>query len=461
MKKINYKKLINEFPDLIDSPILMKEANEPISIYKGQFSLQYDKVERICSGKIMFEWLPNPGVRFEGFPLSREINLTSTFDMFDPFSLIINGLLFGEGFLTKISTEGDDEITFIRGTLSREAILGDKTIPVSKLKYSIPNLREFWGLPTKKIKSKKITRSISRLQLDSEKYTIILDKRDDYKRCIDSLKLNGGYFILYGGEIESKTGSIIHNDIKDLIYCFNTFITFLNGRRTSACFIHGTHNDKTIWCDYTHYFVDDYKEVTTWPQRHSIVDLNQIWNNFMAIWNHEDDKSFLRSAVHWYVESNGHLAFSEGSIIMAQTALELIYNWWLVEKKELIRGNDSAGISASNKIRLLLSQLNISNEVPVGLKNLHTYILKNKILDAPEAIVQIRNALVHSQEEKRKSLTKVDSITRYEALQLSIWYFELSMLKILNYNSKYYNRCSKEKYAYKVEELVPWIPDDN
>ena len=40
-----------------------------------------------------------------------------------------------------------------------------------------------------------------------------------------------------------------------------------------------------------------------------------------------EDKNFLTSAIHWYVEANGNRGFSEGSIIMAQTALELLYNY--------------------------------------------------------------------------------------------------------------------------------------
>ncbi|MGB4568690.1 MAG: hypothetical protein WBH96_06955, partial [Dysgonamonadaceae bacterium] len=47
----------------------------------------------------------------------------------------------------------------------------------------------------------------------------------------------------------------------------------------------------------------------------------------------------------WYVEANSNAGFSEGSIILAQTALELIYNWWIVENKKIILGKDSENIS--------------------------------------------------------------------------------------------------------------------
>jgi hypothetical protein len=114
---------------------------------------------------------------------------------------------------------------------------------------------------------------------------------------------------------------------------------------------------------------------------------------------------------------------------MAQTALELLYNWWIIENKKMILGKDSENINASNKIRLISSQLNISYSVPSSFTLLQKFVDENEnINDAPEAIVQIRNAIVHSQQEKRKKLDSIHYKAKYEALQLSIWYIEMTLL---------------------------------
>jgi len=76
--------------------------------------------------------------------------------------------------------------------------------------------------------------------------------------------------------------------------------------------------------------------------------------------------------------------------------------------------------------------------------------------DGVEAFVQIRNAIVHSQEGKRKKLTKISDNTKYQALQLSLWYIELSLLYVLEFKGKYYNRCSGKLWAGDGEEEVPW-----
>ena len=129
---------------------------------------------------------------------------------------------------------------------------------------------------------------------------------------------------------------------------------------------------------------------------------------------------------------------------MAQTALELLYNWYIIENKKLLIGKDSENINAANKIRLLLSQLNLNYTIPKKFSYLDKFLKSEKLIDAPEAVVQIRNAIVHSQEEKRAKLNKIENMAKYEALQVCIWYIEVALLKILDYKGDYTNRCSEQ-----------------
>jgi hypothetical protein len=235
------------------------------------------------------------------------------------------------------------------------------------------------------------------------------------------------------------------------------YLSFLNGRRTSALFIQGIYEEEIIWCDYTNYVVDSYKYVFSWTQEHSTIGLNELWQEFSNLWQDKDDRNFLISAIHWYNEANCNSGYVEGSIIMAQTALELIYNWLLIENKKILIGRDAENISATNKIRLLLSHLNISYDVPSAFGNLKLFINEDQnVIDAPDAVVQIRNAIVHSQEEKRKKLSSIHYKAKYETLKLCIWYVEMALLSILNFDNIYLNRCSGETNISDTKQLVPW-----
>ncbi len=462
MKKDDILEKYKDYPEIIDSPVEMNEPNSSIKIFEGEYLIK-DKINEIkVNGQISYEWYPNSGAHFSGIPLIETSKLFKITNGFNSFRIIIDGLEFGQGFITNTNFGSFNNDAYIKGILAQQAILGDKSIAIEKLRFSVPNLREFHGLSVKRVTEKNISVSRNRLRLENENFIIILDKCYNYKELYKALEAKGGYIILYGGELTSKKGSILIEDIKDTLHCLDTFLSFLNGRRTSALFIHGVYDNQTIWCDYTNYHTDNFKTVPTWPQRHSVIGLNELWQKFSTIWKDNDDKNFLTTIIHWYVEANGHAGFSEGSIIMAQTALELLYNWWIIENKKLIVGKDSENINASNKIRLLLSQLNISHSVSKSFTYLQSFINESKdIIDAPDAVVQIRNAIVHSQEEKRKKLSAIHYRAKYEALQLCLWYIEMSLLCILDFDDKYFNRCSKELYASKAEEYVPWTKKDD
>ncbi len=445
-----------DVPYAIDNSIVMEEANSVIAIYDGIYSLRNDDEEIEMYGKITYEWLANSGTYFYGSPDINNENLQQKFENNINYSVFINGLEFGQGFIINFRYRDDDEI-IIKGVISQYAILGDKSIPVKKVKFSIPNLRMFIGQPVKRTIEGFTSLSMDRLVFDDDMYTIIIDKEVDYKNRIKKLDEKGGFLILYTGELVTKNQHVTYSDSKDLFQCLNTFLTFMNGKRTSAIFIQGIHEEEIIWTDYADYYIDAHKNVASWSKEVITYDLNALWKKFRLLWGKEDDKNFLTSLIHWYIEANGQMGFSEGSIILAQTALELIYNWWIVEQKKMILGKDSENISASNKIRILISQLNIPSEIPLSFSALTKFNeTTDNVIDAPETIVYIRNAIVHSQQEKRKKLGTIDFQARYEALQVCIWYIELALLCILDYEGEYINRCSKGMYANEREQKVPW-----
>lgn len=442
-----------DLPEINHISVDMPHANVPIKIYEGEFVLKDEANEIKIEGNIIFDWLPNSGAHFYGKPVLETIEQFRSILGLKSYRIIVDGLEFGLGYITNANYGDIDNGAFIKGTLSQQAVFGDRSIPVNKIRFSIPNLRGFHGLVVKNITENSISITNNRLRLEDDNHIITIDKCYVFTERKKSLEEKGGYMILYAGELTCKKGSLTHSDITEILHCLNTFLSFLNGRRTSALFLQGIYEEQVIWCDYTNYFVDPYKAVESWAPTLLFVGFNELWNKFQSIWEDPDDKNFLTSAIHWYVEANGDTGFSEGSIILAQTALELIYNWWIIEQKGMLLGKDTENISASNKIRLLLSQIKIDYKIPVDFKDLQAFLdSTSNIADAPEAIVYIRNAIVHSQEEKRKKLSQIHYKAKYEALQLFIWYIEMSLLCILGFDNQYQNRSS----ISQADVIVPW-----
>jgi hypothetical protein len=318
-------------------------------------------------------------------------------------------------------------------------------------------MREYFGDAVKYNTSTGIQLKKGRLTLDDSPYKIILDQLPNYKVRQEKLSNSGGYLTLYAGKITKIGGVIGLTEIQKWHDRFHHFLYFLNGRRTAPMFYTGLHDGTNIWTDYSGYTVDMYKYVPSWSDIFTINDLPQLWKSYNLLWKDDTNRDFLITAIHWYVEANSNAGMVEGSIILIQTALELIYNWLIIENQRLIIGKDADSISAANKIRLLIFQLGINSSIPPAFADL-AQIADEK--DGPEAFVEIRNALVHGQETKRAKLMKISLMAKYQALQLGIWYVELALLFILKYKGKYNNRTDGNSWR-DTGVFVPWVKSEN
>lgn len=438
------KNIYDILPETNHSSIEMNDPNQKVQVFKGEIKILNGDKTTTIDGEICLDWFPFPAVRFSGM-VKGKFTLGDFFDPTPPVGLEINEQIIGTCHILKKSIK---QGMVIEGAFYEDVILGDSTIPVAKVRFLVPNLKYFHGEPTKF--TDKGSKSIlsNRIILVDEKYTVTLDSIPNFSKLQDDLNSKGGYLFQYCGEITNKRASLNFQDLRQTMLCLSDFLSFINGRRCSPYCLQGLFDDSIIWSDYTPLKVSQYKHVGSWSIDESVVGFNDLWGAFVSMWVKEEDRNFIKSIIHWYLEANFNSGYIEGSIIMTQVGLELAYNWYVIEKKRLIVGDDAVKMSASNKIRLLISQVGISPNIPASYDELDEYVKKNQLSDGIEALVQIRNALVHSQVEKRKELTAISNSVMFQALHLGLHYLELSILSILRYKGKYRNRCTRQ-----IEEM--------
>lgn len=433
------------------NPIITAEKpNEKIIIHKGEFVLKNDTKSITVDGEIYFKWFPNINPKFIGTIQNENFS----HDIFneEKISLIINENKIGDCYISSQNIGANHNIS---GGFYNRVIFGDRALTAKQFKFSILNFDDYLGENIEYVSDKIKKYSSARISLINEKFEILIDKDINYKEKFNLLQENGGFQILYNGEINFFKNSVNFSQINEIMEILGFFLSFVSGKKNNPLFLSAIHEDEILYQDFTGYHNYAYEFRPTWSDTSTTNYFNDLFQHFYNLSkSSSDNKFFLTSIVHWYTEINCNSGYSEGSLIMAQTAIELLYNWLIIENKKIIIGKDSENLSASNKMRLLLSQLSISYDVPEKLKNLDKYRSNSKLPDAIESIVQIRNAIVHSQEEKRKKLSEINPLTIYEAVQLSLWYIEMSMLYILKFNHKYSNRCPKEVVkSYKLEAL--------
>jgi hypothetical protein len=71
-------------------------------------------------------------------------------------------------------------------------------------------------------------------------------------------------------------------------------------------------------------------------------------------------------------------------------------------------------------------------------------------LDAPHALTEIRNSLIHPEHKNRGRFQSV----YYEAWNLGLWYLATGLLAVCGYSGTYWNRL-RQRWLGRVEK-VPW-----
>lgn len=429
------------------SYLSMNEINETIDIFNGLYTLNLSVGDFNCQGRIYYKWFPYPRIAFEG-TITENSRIFFWASNSSEVGISIEGQCIGHG----IVLEAEEGSGRIYGT-SDLVTMNDSSIPVNEVSFPIINLRNHNGSSIRD--PDMIGGYTGRITFEDDVYRITIDKNRDYKRRYERLRGDGGFIDTYTGRIAKKKGTITAGNIEDLIQCLSSFLNFFNGAICGIPIIQGINEDQVVWTTFRKSAVPSYRFVQTWSKVVMLDDLSVTWRRMRELWNDEDSKDVLLTSIHWYNQANSNSAGLEASIILSQTALELIYNWLLVEKRRILVGGDALKIEAANKIRLILSELNVDAKLPPIYDEL-TNINKDdsKLLnDGPKAFVFIRNALVHGNEEKRRELRSIPHKAFFEAAQLACWYIELCILYILGYSGKYSRRGPLRSIC---EEVVPW-----
>ena len=197
---------LDNTPDKVNASFVMKEPNESIPIYDGQFILKGDAEIKI-DGEINFVWLPNMNVRFVGSAVKKSLEVLKLLNEKNINEIYISGSLIGKAEITHTSYHFDSSNTIIEGRI-KKAITGDKSITVDKVSFAVSNLREFIGDTTKEKDNEKIQATNSRLTFENDEFSITMDQLKDFEALTKSLKSKGGYIIVYTGELIKKKSSI-------------------------------------------------------------------------------------------------------------------------------------------------------------------------------------------------------------------------------------------------------------
>ncbi|WP_316845520.1 hypothetical protein [Pedobacter psychrodurus] len=431
---------LNALPQALIPTTVLPSPNSSIELFNGAFQISFGDNPIDFFGEITFSWKPNPHIYFKA---ETSVDIFSRSNA--PEKLLIKDMQIEHGTIQLTAQRNN----MVRGKITGPFRIVHQNKHVDRITFEIPNLRNYNGLPIKN--GRNFSRS--RLQWKDEAFTFTIDQLGNFSSTLEKLKEEGGFGLTHTGEIQATSGVIDPNEISDITDRLRLFISFLNGKKTFPTFLHCYAGAECVWEDYSPADSDGYLEIDTWLPFVKDPKLDDLWQGFNVAIKNEDDYQCVDYMLHWLFEANKNSALVEGSIVLLQNAFELLFNWKLKKKQD-------GKLSADEKIRRLLQHAAIDvgfhpdyDEMLSELKSTGLYFD-----DFPRLFTLIRNAIVHSDQNKRTQLAKFSGINRFYIKHIALHHMELLLLHLFGYKGMYCNRLPMVRYTGTNEEQVPWNP---
>lgn len=434
--------LFGDTPVAIEPLVLISSPNEPVIIYEGEFALQSGELTVACIGNIQFQWMPSKSIVFITQVLF-SMELKKLYDDHTGVNILVDGNKIGTAVLVSFNSSSLMK-TVIWGQFRGELVMGDKTINVTSVRFEVVNLKPFLGDSIRR----KSGISRGRLSFAWDKFDLIVDQTPELKSNYEILEEEGGYHLTATANLTKNDGAISFDEVLKLEKVFAHFFSFISGAGVSPAFFTGLFEGEQKWRYYTVPEVDQFQSVLSWAPAQKTESYPSLMQAFVEKLYGNHNNSWLVFAIHWYTEANKGSGGGEAAVMMIQCALELLYNHVVIEERMILKGDDAANLSAANKFRLLLNTMSLEAAIPATMTNAADYCkAQNLNFDGPDLLVDIRNAIVHGQEQKRKRLLKVPAPVIGEVLHLSIFYVERIICKLLDYKGYYFNRTTQAKMS--------------
>ncbi len=292
--------------------------------------------------------------------------------------------------------------------------------------------------------------------LKSETWSIRLKAHEQTFRLVDKLRQRGGYAATHHGTVErADGGAISESEVDSLFEALERFCAFARGFWAPPVLLNGYDaSGRRVWEEWGIPKITPWTVVESWFDPDHAEQLESVFPGFMARWRSPRWQRPISSAIYWYVHSNTMSGGVDGSVILAQAALELLAWTLIVEDRRMISAAAFDRLPAPDKLRLLLSTTGIPLQIPEACKGLSKCATKSrhKDVDGPGVTVEIRNMIVHPKLEERFELA-ADALI--ETWKLQQWYIELVILRLCDYSGAYANRLRTPR-PIGVVEPVPW-----
>ena len=360
-----------------------------------------------------------------------------------------------EGF--KVSSGGDATAQQynIKWSPKSEPIngVGNESTQMTEVVFHLLNFGDLVGARQSTEQSGTMVHRIEHVDLAYDEWKVELKSLTFTRENIKALKEEGGYRLTHIGGIQKADGTTFSGkEASECLYALRFFLSFAKGGWCEPiCAVGFDASGNRVWECWSSPR-EPWHNPLSWFDRHSGSQLAALFPGFMKRWTNDDWREALHEVIYWYLNANHSSRGIDAGIILTQAAIERLSYEYSVKNKRLLTLKGFKDLWASDKFRLLFSSVGIPLEIPVETPELQRLASNSQMnwLDAPHALTEVRNSLVHPEHKRRAQYGSA----YYEAWNLGLWCLELGVLGVCGYSGTYGNRL-KQRWVGQVEN-VPW-----
>lgn len=414
---------------------LGQRPNQPIQLYRGFAEFIKDKQAIEGQVTVLFGWFPCPCVKFE-FTHFTEAEM----DWHDVTLKLTEISISVKVRISQITSYGANNKSVISG-YPCEAIVKGKSQELASLVFHLPNFPYFnisniWGMgeEEEELEGWLEWAFDGQFVFQTQDWRMVLATLPDSYDIHQLLESQGGYALTHICKLERldrKPFSV--DEARDQLEAFSYYLSFARGLWLAPMLITGFDAEgKQVFQEWSASCADSWQNTDMWFYTDS-TDLVEGFPGFMRRWQDKNWRELVQESIRWYVESNKQAGGVDGAIVLQQAALERLAWVFLVEDKRSLSPNGFQKLPAADEVKLLLSYLGIDFKIPDRLTNLTQLANRQNWDNGPQAITEIRNAIVHPNPKSRHKGCGASKETRDEAWSLGLEYLELALLKLFDY----------------------------
>lgn len=348
----------------------------------------------------------------------------------------------------------DMQQSIITWTLSKEPViaLGNENTSIAYVIFHIFNFKNFSGTRSSVVKTENGgSCGIWHLDLYWKDWEIEMKSMPTTSETIKDLKASGGCGVTHVGRLRRKDlTSFKPKDAENLLMGLRFVLSFARGFWCPAVLPVGFDNkNNKLWEMWMSPKAMFNAPQTCFDENHPEI-LEVLFPAFMDKFVDENWNDTIKEAIYWYLKACNSYNGIDSGIILIQAAIERLAYEYAVNQKKLLTLKGFKDLWASDKFRLLFSSIDIPIEIHDSLKDTKQAAKKFNWIDAPHAFTEVRNSLIHPEHKKRDDVKDL----YYETWTMGLWYLELAILRLCDYDGNYSNRLTS-KWVGEVEK-VPW-----